>query len=133
MTRLFTRLQSFNVFRVVATFLVGITFFVSSAFLPAQVMQAQAAPMTPEATQYDSNADSNSGLIESIKDAADNVREKLNLDEPLPKSTKQFLDAVQDPDKGLIQDTERSTKEGYKAAAGNSPNTFSIPNAYNSH
>jgi hypothetical protein len=42
-----------------------------------------------------------------LKGAADNIREKLNLDEPLPKSTKNFLNQV---DEKVEKVTEPITK-----------------------
>lgn len=49
----------------------------------------------PTAVKTDENED---GLVESIKDTADNVREKLNLDQPLPESTKAFFKQVKGED-----------------------------------
>jgi uncharacterized protein YjbJ (UPF0337 family) len=42
--------------------------------------------------QTNNNVDTGKNPLQSI---ADNVREKLNLDEPLPESTKEFLDSTQ--------------------------------------
>ena len=42
------------------------------------------------------NPDSIENSRDKLKGAADNIREKLNLDEPLPKSTKDFLNQVEE-------------------------------------
>jgi hypothetical protein len=76
---------------------------------------AHAAALTPEATQYqldrsDSHIrldadrakqaakETGEGVTQSLKDTAETVREKLNLDEPLPQSTKLFFKQVQGKD-----------------------------------
>ncbi len=91
--------------RIVAVVLMGLSFVFISAFnYPNMAVQAKA--LTPEASEYsvpnpDSriNIDSNSpieNLKESLKDTGDNIREKLNLDEPLPQSTKDFLRSTEE-------------------------------------
>lgn len=53
---------------------------------------------TPEAKYYNAEpTEKDKQLIDNtknnLKDIGDNVREKLNLDEPLPESTKEFLNS----------------------------------------
>lgn len=80
---------------------------------------------TPEGTYYKStpNADnysrnySNSDRYSQnsgnpLKDAADNVREKLNLDESLPRSTKEFLNSTQQRTEKTVRPVTQ-TPEGY--------------------
>jgi hypothetical protein len=77
-------------------------------------LPASAAALTPEATQYqldksDSHIrldadpakaakETGEGVVQSLKDSAETVREKLNLDEPLPEGTKLFFKQVQGKD-----------------------------------
>ncbi len=78
-------------------------------------LPAHAAALTPEATQYqldrsDSHIrldadqakqaakETGEGAVQSLKNTAETVREKLNLDEPLPEGTKLFIKQVQGKD-----------------------------------
>ncbi|MGB3650926.1 MAG: hypothetical protein WBA41_06915 [Rivularia sp. (in: cyanobacteria)] len=92
--------------RTDAVALLGLSFLFISAFSYPN-MAAQAATLTPEATEYsvpdaDSRINLNNNnnpienLKENLKDTGDNIREKLNLDEPLPESTKDFLRSTED-------------------------------------
>jgi hypothetical protein len=47
-----------------------------------------------------------------FKEIADNVREKLNLDEPLPESTKEFLNSTEKNVEKAVEPITR-TQEGY--------------------
>lgn len=103
-------------FRVIATtFLVGIAFLISAVFGYGKPLPAQAATLlTIDSTSYQVDrpeAGRGNGLIENsqdkIKSAADNVREKLNLDEPLPPSTKKFFNQVQDKVEDLVEPAQR--------------------------
>jgi hypothetical protein len=125
-----------NVFvRVILTLsIVGIAFLVSAAVDYGNSFQAQAEPLTPEATKYQVNSDdspfreddqekvnalfkenkqpqtsseSTQELGESLTkpqktikknldSAADNIREKLNLDQPIYPGTKDFLNDAPD-------------------------------------
>ncbi|MEB3215926.1 MAG: hypothetical protein VKN72_06685 [Nostocales cyanobacterium 94392] len=86
--------------RTDAAVLIGLSLIFISAFSYPNIA-VQAVTLTPEATEYHVpnpdnriNLDNNNpieNLQENLKYTADNVREKLNLDEPLPKSTKDFL------------------------------------------
>lgn len=88
--------------QIFAAFLVGLVFFAGAALGTfAYPLQAQAASLTPEATDYQvdktkSQIDVNAeGAKEKAKAAGggffENIKEKLNLDEPVPESTKDFL------------------------------------------
>ena len=92
--------------RTDAVALLGLSFLLFISAFSYPNMAAQAATLTPEASEYsvpdpDSriNVDNNNpieNLKENLKDTGDNIREKLNLDEPLPESTKDFLRSTED-------------------------------------
>lgn len=102
-------------------FLVGITLFLSQAVVDINPAQAAEA-LTPEARsfQVDDQEDyAGKGAFEAVKetieDTADTVREKLNLDEPLPPSTKKFINQVQ----GKTDEVGNTFQEGLNDAAKN--------------
>ncbi len=92
--------------RTDAVALLGLSFLLFISAFSYPNMAAQAATLTPEASEYsvpdpDSRIDINNNnpienLKENLKDTGDNIREKLNLDEPLPESTKDFLRSTED-------------------------------------
>jgi hypothetical protein len=115
-----------NLRQILTVFLVGITFFLIQAFGYSTALQAHAANTvtTPEGTYYKGVPDSDMNDLTNkanraanstrtnVKSAADNIREKLNLDEPLPQSTKNFLQST----KEKVEDTVKPVigkKEGY--------------------
>lgn len=92
--------------RLLTSFLAGLLLFTGGLGYFSS-LPAEAAALTPEARSYqvdssdrvsvnpqqaaDKAQEAGDGLVESLKDAADTVREKLNLDEPIPESTKTSL------------------------------------------
>lgn len=106
MKRLTSLLQTIRLRQIITVFLVAITFLVSSAF--SSNLQAQARSITPEADAYQVERSDNDNRAQylredqiensqdQLKSTADNIREKLNLDEELPQSTKEFFNQVQD-------------------------------------
>lgn len=102
--------------QILTTFLVGLAFLASTALAPfGYLLPAQAASFTPEAKDYqvdrtnsqirvnpdsvrDNVEEAGGGVVDSLKNTAETVREKLNLDEPLPDSTKAFFKQVQGKD-----------------------------------
>lgn len=83
-------------------FLIQIAFFFSIAFGWGNNAQAIAAPtLTPEATKYQVDQtpttlnDNSDKTTNSGKSAVENIKEKLNLDEPIPEDTKKFFRQVQ--------------------------------------
>nr|WP_290221998.1 hypothetical protein [Trichocoleus desertorum] len=134
MIRAIRHLQQIQLRQVLSAFLVGMTLFLSAALGQLSYVPSAQAAATPEATRY--NPDGNStrttsgiqidarnakknlqentgdagGFVGAIKDAAENVTEKLNLNEPLPESTKEFLDSV-------TNDPAEATQNGLKDAA----------------
>ncbi|MBE9177172.1 hypothetical protein IQ268_01105 [Oculatella sp. LEGE 06141] len=108
MSRVTSWLPKMHLRQLLATVLLGLTLLTGVAFGTfGYGSPAHATSLTPEARSYQVNQgetpsrtakESGEGLGESIKDAADNVREKLNLDQPLPHSTKAFFKQVQGED-----------------------------------
>lgn len=95
-------LRRMSLRRIITACLVGLIVFVSTAVGSFSFIQpAQAAP-TQQATDYQANQsngdEASGGLVESIKNTAETVKEKLNLDQPLPQSTKTFIKQVQGED-----------------------------------
>lgn len=90
--------------QVLTVCLVAIAVFVIQAFSYGNAIQAQAELVTPEASSYQldkgKNNISNDNLLETVKknlkETADTVREKLNLDEPIDPGTKDFLNSVEE-------------------------------------
>ncbi|MGJ5672773.1 MAG: hypothetical protein ACR9NN_04015 [Nostochopsis sp.] len=112
--------------------LAGLTIFVMQAFgnmLPAQADETVKSPYgyyykgTPDENVVNRDFDKKIDLRNdetsitdnarnNLKDTADNIREKLNLDEPLPQSTKDFLKSTKDKTEELVEPIT-NTKEGY--------------------
>lgn len=97
--------------QILLTVLVGVTLFISVALQWHNMPQAQAATLTPEAKQYQVNSgndqvqhdlnqtrdnveEAGNGVAKSLKQTAETVREKLNLDEPLPEGTRDFFKQI---------------------------------------
>lgn len=101
-----------NLRQILTVFLVAFAFWTVQVFGYSNLLQAQAKPLTPEATSYEVDATStdeiqnDNKLVENarqdLKSTADNVREKLNLDQPLYPGTKEFLNDVQESAKDAI-------------------------------
>lgn len=96
--------------RTDAVFLIGLSLIFVSVFSYPNI--AVAKPLTPEATSRYQVPDADSkididdknpveNLKDNLEDTKDNIVEKLNLNEPLPKSTKDFLRSTED----RIEDT----------------------------
>jgi hypothetical protein len=105
MKRIMTLLQNVLLRQILTVFLVGLISFTIQALSYDRGLQVQAQVMTPE--EYSErvnilNRERFGKEIEplekaktSLKETADNVKEKLNLDEPVPQSTKDFFSSVQ--------------------------------------
>ncbi len=104
--------QKLQLRRVLTIVLAGVTFLIGTALISfSNGLPAQAAT-TPEARSYQvdhsnsqisgseqAKADqAGDGLVDSLKDTAETVREKLNLDEPMPRGTKLFIKQLQGKD-----------------------------------
>lgn len=103
MKQMMTRLQKMQIHQHLTAFLVGLTLAISAVIVQlAAAPPAQAAPNPVEARTHQTSPEpvrgAEGGLVESVKDTAETVREKLNLDQPLPESTKDFFKQVQGED-----------------------------------
>lgn len=67
---------------------------------------------TPNAGNYSNNDRYSQHSGNPLKDAAENIREKLNLDEELPRSTKEFLHSTEKRVEKTVQPITQ-TPEGY--------------------
>lgn len=137
MNRVISWLQSIRLRQILTGFLVVLTFFVSTAFDKyGNELQAQAEPVTPEATEYKidragsqlrsdaenvkENAQSAAkdtkqaakNAKESTQDAGNNlfqnIREKLNLDEPIDPGTKQAFEQLKDTASEAVKAPQRA-------------------------
>ncbi len=141
MKRVTSRLQSIKLKRIITVFLVGLTFLISSAFdLHGNQLQAQAEPVTPEATQYKvdngeseaevkanrikDNAEKSAKLLEdegiNIKNRAaetkgknifENVKDKLNLDEPIDPGTKKAGKQLKEAAEDVVKAPQKALKD----------------------
>lgn len=91
--------------RVFVAFLLGVTLFISTVLGQlGYVLPAQAATSTPEMRAYQNDVQSRASAeqakaeVEGEGGVIDNIREKLNLDEPIPEGTKLFLQQIQGED-----------------------------------
>ncbi|PAX52703.1 hypothetical protein [Brunnivagina elsteri] len=124
----FSGLKSFLLLQSVVLFLVGLTFFGLGVVNSDNILVASAdTVVSPEGVYYhgtpdesinkdiNNNYDGN-GVVEnaknSLKETADNVREKLNLDEPLPRSTKKFLKSTEERVEKAVEPVT-GTRQGY--------------------
>ena len=120
MNRVIPWLQSLRLRQIITVFLVGLTFFVSTAFdMHGNLLQAQAetSNQSPEnqasvkAERIKENAEKSAKLLadegkqvknraaESTQDSGNPiaaVREKLNLDEPIDPGTKQAAEELKE-------------------------------------
>ena len=94
-------LQNLSLRKILTLFLVGVTVVVIQAFGFINASPALAEAVTPEATSYQvdqvetKSIKKDNGLIEKVKETADTVREKLNLDEPIDPGTKEVFNSVE--------------------------------------
>ena len=81
-------------------FALGIALIFSSELeFSGNKMQAIATSLTPEANSYEVARPARQQTSDTEKDATgvlDNIREKLNLDQPIAPSTKKFIESVKD-------------------------------------
>jgi hypothetical protein len=119
MNRVISWLRNIRISQILLVFLVGFMFLLGQAF--SYVNVAQADVITPEGTYY-KGVPNGQGEIRNdtqirntqnpLKEAADIIREKLNLDEKTPRATKEFFDPAKNRagEKALSSDGDR---EGY--------------------
>ncbi|MEA5603947.1 hypothetical protein [Nostoc sp. UHCC 0252] len=119
MNRLTSWLRNIRISQIVVVFLVGFMFLLGQAFSDVNVAQADVT--TPEGTYYKGIPDGQGEIRNDtqirntqnpLKEAADNIREKLNLDEETPRATKEFLNST----KNKVRENGQAlteTEEGY--------------------
>ncbi|MBH8555879.1 hypothetical protein I8751_26760 [Nostocaceae cyanobacterium CENA357] len=111
----FSRLQNILLRQVLIVFLIASTFlgFISYG---NNIAVAQADVKTPEGIYYKGTPDGNNGQVDNaqsnLKGAVNNVREKLNLDEPIPQSTKRFFKSAERRTEKAVEPLTK-TPEGY--------------------
>jgi hypothetical protein len=116
--------------KILAVILVAFTFFMFQGFGYVNNTQALAETIeTPEGIYYKGTPDLNSGsgniqkgkqqvdkagnkLKTSVENLTDNVKEKLNLNEELPRSTKEFLRDTEETVEDRVAPIT-GTKKGY--------------------
>jgi hypothetical protein len=114
MNRVISWLQSVTLRVIVTIAIVGFALLFDAAFGYGNQMQALADKgLTPEASSYQvdrTNSSSENTATEpvensqnNLKGIADSIREKLNLDEPTPSSTKKFFKQVQGKDANVVE------------------------------
>ncbi|MCG6133449.1 MAG: hypothetical protein MET45_02075 [Nostoc sp. LLA-1] len=111
MKNFFSQLQNTLLRQIVMVVLIVSTFFGFISY-GNTIAVAQADVKTPEGIYYKGTPDGNASINNDqqvrnaqsgLKNTADNIREKLNLDEPVPQSTKEFL-----------RNTERRTEKAVR-------------------
>ncbi|MBD2517973.1 hypothetical protein H6G93_23930 [Nostoc sp. FACHB-973] len=127
MNRLISSLRNIRLHKIVVVFLVGFMFLLGQAFSYGNI--AQADVITPEGTYYKGTPDyqgeiRNDTQIRNaqnkLKDTVDNVREKLNLDEKNPQSTKELIDSTKNKAADKTSRLQRD-REGYYQYPPNTP------------
>lgn len=125
MNTIIAQVQRLRLRQTLTAVLIGMIFFVSAALgAVSSALPASAEPVTPEAKSYQvspterqvgTDSEDGEGLGESLKNTAETVREKLNLDQPLPESTKDFFKQI----KGEPVTIEEPRPSGKGGAAQN--------------
>lgn len=101
MNRIMTFPKNINLYQVVTVIFLVVALLLLQAFGYTQSLLAEAKPLTPEVEHYqvapeDTNTQGLAGAKEKIQGLADNVVEKLNLNQPIAPSTKKFFHQVED-------------------------------------
>lgn len=114
-------LQNLSLRKILTVFLVGVTVFVIQTFGFINASPALAEAVTPEATSYQvdqfetKTIKKDNGLIEKVKETADNVREKLNLDEPIDPGTKEVFNSVEKQVEKTVKPITGKEKGSYQS------------------
>ena len=114
-------LQNISWHQILTVVLVGVTVFVIQAFGFINASPALAEAVTPEATSYQvdqvetKNIKKDNGLIEKVKETADTVREKLNLDEPIDPGTKEVFNSVEKQVEKTVKPITGKEKGSYQS------------------
>ena len=67
---------------------------------------------TPDEAKVENEASNSTDSKNPLKSFAENIKEKLNLDEPVPESTKEFLDSTEERVEKVVEPIT-GTKKGY--------------------
>ncbi|MGB3208975.1 MAG: hypothetical protein WBB28_28630 [Crinalium sp.] len=104
MNRVFGWLQTKQLRQAITACFLGLILFVSAALGQFTTPSAIAATSTPEASSYQvPEQGKQTGGSNPLQNAAETIKEKLNLDEPLPQSTKTFIKQVQGEDVQAVE------------------------------
>lgn len=119
MNRVISWLRNIRISQILVVFLVGFMFLLGQAFSYPNI--AQADVQTPEGTYYKvipneqgeiRNENQTTNSQNPLKNAADTIREKLNLDEKTPRATKEFLKSTENKVEKTVEPLT-GEKEGY--------------------
>jgi hypothetical protein len=110
-------MKKFNFRKLIVLSIATITLFMGQFFNPGNSLLAQSGAITPEGDYYQVAPEyAGKGTVEpvkeTVKNATDNIVEKLNLNEPLPPSTKKFLNQVKES-VGQTAEPITGNQEGY--------------------
>ncbi len=104
--------------RTDAVILIGLSLIFVSVFSYPNI--AEAKPPTPEATSRYQVPDADYRIdiddkkpVENLKETKDTIVEKLNLNEPLPESTKDFLRSTEDKINDTVEPITGTKKPYY--------------------
>lgn len=104
MKRVISSLQNIKLRQILTVFLVSLTFLFSTAFdIHGNQLQAQAEPVTPEATNYKTNGTESQAEVkaERIQENAEKSA-KLLKDEGI-KVTNRAAESAKDPNKNIFE------------------------------
>jgi len=105
MNRLISWLQSVFVRVILTLSLVGIAFLLSATFGYGNSFQAQAEPLTPEATQYQVNS-KDSPFRDDDQEKVNQLFEDNKQPQTAPETTQKIGDNLTKPAKGIKQNIE---------------------------
>jgi|GEM_PF-1553115 len=115
-----------NCLRVGIILAVGIALIFSSQLeLSGNKMQALATPLTPEATSYEvarPDRQPTSDIEKGGNDAVDNIRQKLNLDQPIAPSTKKFIESVKNNAGEAVTPARKAVEKAADLGSSDRPN-----------
>ncbi|WP_045056452.1 hypothetical protein [Aliterella atlantica] len=143
MKRVINWLQSINLRQIFTIFMVVAAIFFSTVDIHGNQLQAQAEPVTPEATEYNANGVKNNAEIkaERIKENAEKsaklladegkqvrsraaeandknifeaVKEKLNLDEPIDPGTKLAGEQLKEAAEDVVKAPQKALEKAVK-------------------
>ena len=130
MKQVISLLKNLRLRQVMSVFLVATALFFSAPFIAGNASQALAAgPLTPEGTAYE--IDKASSPVTPApqkplppntngKNLGETLRERLNLDQPVPESTKEFFGSVKDKAEDALEAPKRALDNAGDAVSGNS-------------